>query len=787
MRRARSSLRLARGLLGGGDSDLPRLLSAVAGVAVVLAMGVMVLALGARFALPEDVAETVRGLPGSLVRVGIAEARTLPNGASLAGGVPLFTLDDWQQLRVAVGDAGDVAAQGAGHGNCPVEPGDPPDRVVYMTPVTPNYFAVRDLSLAEGRVPAMGEEGVVVGASVDVRVGDRIPDCALRSSRVAREVTVLGRLGETGDADLLNRSALEPIDPSRPLPQTYEQVGYYLWVKPAGADTQTVLDILRRNLPEHLSGADLAFVTFGVQRLVVEHTGAVTAVALLLFPVVISLMAALVLAVLALLRVIREIPQVGVKLAFGASPGRLAGEYGVRQVGLVVGAVAVGAACALPLRPLAERWLEQPVRISWPVLGLSAAWMLVLGFGASVLSAWSGTRVDPAEAVRQEPLTSPTGGWGLLRSGFAVASAGVAVGLATALVVLGVGEGTTRQTAQYLDRVGAHALVVRPASPGASTWFAPDAVPSGLDRVPGVESVEWTGRGVAVARSGPSDERQTVTVVAATESFLRQRGVDLAEGRYPRAPGGEIGEAAVGAQLAERLFGTADAVGSAFQLGDRTFRVVGVVAKPGAGEVDLGYQRAWSVFVAPPVGAELVESGIVAPEAAEAWLETSEGGDLDKVMAAVTAVLPQDFTVDFPWGDLSKAVDFQRRWTGRLFALAGIILVLSALAAGGVLLVWTMAHTKQIALRMAVGATPADVRRFVLGRSLRLSLCAETAAAALAVAAAAAMRLSGYPVAFSWQMPVLVVLFGAALVLGCGWGAVSYASRMDPSEGLRYE
>jgi putative ABC transport system permease protein len=278
-----------------------------------------------------------------------------------------------------------------------------------------------------------------------------------------------------------------------------------------------------------------------------------------------------------------------------------------------------------------------------------------------------------------------------------------------------------------------------------------------------------------------------VIVVGTSADFLEVRRYAVAQGRFlPREDlrrGSPV--AVIGDTIRRELFGTAAAVGRLVRIGDRRFRVVGVLAPSSSGlgvnadeAVIVPVATAQAMFNTDTLFRILVEARnrAVIPQAKAqilAILKARHDGEEDVTLIAQDAVLGT----------------FDRILTALTLGVAGIAAI--SLAVAGILvmnvmLVAVTQRTPEIGLLMALGASGGAIRRSFLTEAGLLSLAGALAGLALGHGGAWLLRTL-YPALPAWPPDWAVLAgVGTALATGLLFGVMPArrAARLDPVQAL---
>jgi putative ABC transport system permease protein len=231
-------------------------------------------------------------------------------------------------------------------------------------------------------------------------------------------------------------------------------------------------------------------------------------------------------------------------------------------------------------------------------------------------------------------------------------------------------------------------------------------------------------------------------------------------------------------------------VGTAFASANtRWFTIVGVVADIKQTGLDAAPTPHiyFSLFQLGPRALSVVARVDTTNDAGEEALLARVGEQMKREVQAVNPDLPV-FGIQ-PMTDLVTASLAARRFSAELIgAFSLLALVLAAIGVYGVIAYWVAQRTRELGIRMALGAQPADLLKLVLGRGMRLAGFGVIIGLAAAVAVGPFLRSQVYgisvfdPLVFA-SVPAL--LLGVALA--AGYVPALRAMRVDPVEALRYD
>ncbi|MET8084990.1 ABC transporter permease [Micromonospora sp. NPDC005237] len=368
---------------------------------------------------------------------------------------------------------------------------------------------------------------------------------------------------------------------------------------------------------------------------------------------------------------------------------------------------------------------------------------------------------------------------------------GVIIGVASVVLLVAIGTGTKQKVEQQVEGLGSNLLLVVPGKIEVGT--APVVSPLTLKDVDAVSRVVGDPQRVAVtvasgatARAGARSDFTTVQGVLETTPTVFTRS--LARGRYLTGTDVDTSRrvAVLGDSVARALFPDRDPLGQQVTLAGVRFRVIGVFAPLGQ---SLGVDRDDEVHV--PVtaaqrlwGTQRVDGIAVKAPDRERIDELGE-----RIVAELNRRHPDtEFSAVTQQQILGVLGDILGVLTGVLAAIAGISLLVGGVGVSNIMLVSVRERTREIGLRMAVGARPRDIGVQFLLEAVLLTTIGGLTGMALGVGTALLVdALSPIPAAITWWS--LALAFGVSAAVGIVFGVVpaQRAGRLDPVVALRAE
>jgi putative ABC transport system permease protein len=249
----------------------------------------------------------------------------------------------------------------------------------------------------------------------------------------------------------------------------------------------------------------------------------------------------------------------------------------------------------------------------------------------------------------------------------------------------------------------------------------------------------------------------------------------------------------LGATVAANLFPGQDPTGAQVQLGRSPFTVVGVLAPKGqtASGTDeddvvlVPYTTAQDRLAGRTFIAQILASTETASQIPAAMNEI-EG--IMRESHRIGRGMPDDFTVRDQTAIAEAATSTTSVMSGLLAAIASISLVVGGIGIMNIMLVSVTERTREIGIRMAIGARGSDVLTQFLVESVAMSVLGGIVGLAVGYGGAALLgHITGWATATPASAVILAVGFSAAVGMFFGYYPARKAAALDPIQALRYE
>jgi putative ABC transport system permease protein len=378
---------------------------------------------------------------------------------------------------------------------------------------------------------------------------------------------------------------------------------------------------------------------------------------------------------------------------------------------------------------------------------------------------------------------------------------GIVIGVAAVITMVTVGDGATKQVANEISSLGSNLIDIYPGQsfrgPGGTRSGAPkfkiadaDAIEREISGLAGVAPV--TGRSAQAIRG--NDNWATV-ITGSTNAYLTVRNWTLAHGRLFNDGELRAGAAVciIGDTIRKQFFGGQDPLGSTIRLEKISCQIIGVLKSKGQS----GFGTDQDDFVLLPL--RTVQRRLAGnTDVNSISVSVMDGVSTEKVKASIESLLRQRRQAgkneedDFMVRDMQEIVQTLTGTTRLLTALLGAVAAVSLLVGGigimNIMLVSVTERTREIGIRLAIGAMEKQVLMQFLIEAVVLSCFGGIIGIILGIAASAA-GAGALKVPFILNIGIIIVSFLLSAGVGVvfGYFPARKAAHLDPIEALRHE
>jgi putative ABC transport system permease protein len=382
---------------------------------------------------------------------------------------------------------------------------------------------------------------------------------------------------------------------------------------------------------------------------------------------------------------------------------------------------------------------------------------------------------------------------------------GMIIGVAAVIFSVAVGEGAKAKVEEAFASMGSNLLIVLPGSNtsggarGGSgsqptlTWDDMRAIQNELSTVKYIAPVLRSQSQVM-----SEDQNWSTSVQGTSPEYFAIRSWAIASGASIQQTDVESGAKVVvlGQTVVDKLFGaSSDPVGQMVRIKNIPFQVIGVLVKKGQSPMGQDYDD--GVFVPYTTFGAKIQGGLKNYINGMLMVGATSPTDTSRAEAAITNLLRDRHHItgaddDFFIRNLTELANSQQEGTKTMTTLLNAIAAIS-LAVGGIgimniMLVSVTERTREIGLRMAVGAKPRNILMQFLVEAMTLSTMGGLVGLALGVIGAKVIASSfGWNTLVRPDVVVAAIVFSGLVGIGFGLYPAYKASRLDPIDALRYE
>jgi putative ABC transport system permease protein len=379
---------------------------------------------------------------------------------------------------------------------------------------------------------------------------------------------------------------------------------------------------------------------------------------------------------------------------------------------------------------------------------------------------------------------------------------GIVIGVGAVIIMVAVGQGAQRGIANQINALGTNLLIV---TAGSSNQGGVSQGAQAFNRLTVEDAERLKREGTLFAGVTPVINTRTQVIGGGTNWRTTINGVssDFQTIRDWQVQSGTFFTesdlrsmrkvAVIGSTVAENLFPGMDPVGSQIQIRNVPFDIVGVLATKGQ---NAGGQDQDDIVVIPYTTAQTRLAGNT-----RIWqilVSATSPQDVAAAQQEVSAIMREshklasgeddDFTVRNQTEIANAAQGTTKIMTWLLASIASVSLIVGGIGIMNIMLVSVTERTREIGIRMAIGARGSDVLTQFLVESIVMSVLGGAVGLAVGVGGAQLVaHFTGWSTAVPVQAVALAIGFSAAVGVFFGYYPARKAAALDPINALRYE
>jgi putative ABC transport system permease protein len=381
---------------------------------------------------------------------------------------------------------------------------------------------------------------------------------------------------------------------------------------------------------------------------------------------------------------------------------------------------------------------------------------------------------------------------------------GIIIGVGAVIAMVGIGQGASASIQSQISQLGDNMLYVSAGSSntggtrggsGSATTLTVEDVQAIELEIPSVRAVSPNIRASGQLVFGNQNWVASSGIIGVSEKFPEIRLWQIESGEFFTENDVKTSSrvAVLGKTVADNLFAGTDPIGQTLRVRNLPFRVIGVLAPKGQSQ--FGQDQDDTVLI-PYTTAQKklltithVPMAMVSAVSADATFTAER--QITELLRQRHRLAPNeenDFTVR-NLTDIAEAANASSSiMTNLLASIAGVSLLVGGIGIMNIMLVSVTERTREIGVRMAIGARSGVIRRQFLIESITISLVGGIIGALLGVAASIGISSTlEWPTLISPASIFISVVFSGVVGVAFGYYPARKAAALDPIEALRYE
>ncbi|WP_109809186.1 ABC transporter permease [Sphingosinithalassobacter portus] len=375
---------------------------------------------------------------------------------------------------------------------------------------------------------------------------------------------------------------------------------------------------------------------------------------------------------------------------------------------------------------------------------------------------------------------------------------GIIIGVFAVITMVTLGNGISASVQESISSLGTNTLTIFPSSGTGRGGGAPpppfeqDDVDAIREQIGGVKTV--AGQVTSSALAVRNAQNWTTTITGTSNDYFESQSLKFASGRPFTSAEESAGKAVcvIGDTIRENLFSDGDATGQRFRLGNVSCEVIGVLEK----QDNSGFNDPNNTVIMP---IKAVQRRFTGNQQIRAMIvSVQDGFDTGSVQKAITALLrerrhlaggqPDDFRI-FDSAQFAATLTQQtQQMTMFVAAIAAVSLIVGGIGIMNIMLVSVTERTREIGIRLAIGALGSEVLLQFLVEAVALSCLGGLIGIVVAFFASwGASSALNLPFVFDPSINILSFAISALIGVVFGYFPARRAAKLNPIDALRHE
>jgi len=376
---------------------------------------------------------------------------------------------------------------------------------------------------------------------------------------------------------------------------------------------------------------------------------------------------------------------------------------------------------------------------------------------------------------------------------------GVVIGVAAVVTLVTLGRGATESVKAQIEKVGSNLLTLRPGQgwgPQSAPLFSQEDLEAIREQIPGIRAIAPMANTSVQAISG--EEARQSDVQGTTPEYFPIGNWQIADGRFftdeEVVDGATV--AVIGETIRKELFPKGDAIGQKIRLVSTAVTVIGVTTVKG--QAGWGDDLDDNIIIPITTLQRRLNGQMSKQNLGQIMISTEDGYPSEAVVADLNSLMrerrrlsrnQQNNFSAFDSRQIADAVSSTTKVMTSLLAwVAGVSLLVGGIGIMNIMLVSVTERTREIGIRMAIGARAREVMLQFLVEAVTLSCVGGLCGIGLAyVFCLQFAKAVGAPFTFDPKINGIAFIFSAAIGILFGFMPARRAAKLDPIEALRHE